>query len=77
MFSFAVNDVHTGRPGTVVSGSSVIEGRQCVVVMWDDDFSFSSVDVEDLAGNPVNLPVEKASLTVLPGGKGDDPEPAA
>lgn len=71
MFGFAVIYQGTDRKGTTVSDVINVDGDMRIAVMWDDDLSFGSVNINDLQGNPVNLPANKGTLTALPGGKDD------
>jgi hypothetical protein len=72
MFAFAVVRNADGKKGSVVTDASLAQGGAHVVVMWDDDFTFSCESVRDITGNPVNLPAEKPTLVDFPGGKGDE-----
>ena len=70
MYSFAIFRKEDNRKGTVVSTPEVIGEDVEVVVMWDDDFTFTQHKVHELIGNPVNMP-QANNLTVFPGGNDD------
>lgn len=70
MFAFAVIRNSDQKKGSVVSDPKDIGDHLHVVVMWDDDLTFSTERVDDLTGNPVNAP-KSSNLSVFPGGKDD------
>lgn len=76
MFSFQVRKVGEQRLGSIVSGPmdhDTGQGRPMevsVVVMWDDDFSFSVHNVEDIQAVPTEEP-KLAQISMFPGG-GDE-----
>jgi hypothetical protein len=70
MFGLAVIRNEDSRKGSTVSDAKpMIDGAMRVVVMWDDDYTFSDEHVGSLRGNPINLPKEQMQLTMFPGGK--------
>ena len=72
MFTFAVKD-DTDRTGSVVSSVLWDPTRPCayVVVMWDDDFSFTTCDVEELSATPLNSE-GKFKPEIVPGNFGGE-----
>lgn len=70
MFAFSVICKTTGAVGSVVSPPIVVNDKLTVAVMWDDDFSFSQVPLEDIVGNPINMPTP-GEVVPFPGGDDD------
>jgi len=70
MFGFQIKQAQTERQGSICAGPDISqEGYAFVVVMWDDDYSFSTLEVGSFKAvpNPELAREEMASVAQFPG----------
>lgn len=73
MYGFQVRVKETERQGSICHGPFVSQDALQVVVMWDDDYSFSTLTVDQLQAVPDLSAMKQSGMTVLNfPGDGDD-----
>ena len=74
MFAFQIKVRGSDRVGSVASTPIAVGDKLMVAIMWDDDFTFSVVPVEELQAQAVQADEgeEGSNLVAFPGGRKKD-----